>query len=188
MKLLACLATATLVGSSFAFFDDFDTENGGVSQMNYTGFANWTVSDGTVDLIADGFAGLSGSGMFVDLDGSSADAGKMTSISILVTEGVLHTFSFDLSGNQRGGANDIVNAKVSGYVDMTIEKAPFSGWTNHFQTFTPTSTGFVTISFENGGGDNEGALLDNVSLNPVPEPATLAVLGLGLVAMRRRRS
>lgn len=135
MKLFACVATAALAGSSFAFFDDFDTENGGTPQLNYTSFANWTVSDGSVELAANGFSGLSGSGMFVDLDGSTSNAGKMTSITILVTEGVLHTFSFDLSGNQRGGLDDVVNAKVSGYVDMTVTKAPFAGLVESFPNF-----------------------------------------------------
>ena len=37
------------------FSDNFDGENGGVGALNYAGFANFTVSNGSVDLIGNGF-------------------------------------------------------------------------------------------------------------------------------------
>ena len=62
------------------FSDDFDAENGGAGVLNYGGFANWTVSNGTVDLIGNGFIDLlPGHGLYVDMDGSTGDAGRITS-------------------------------------------------------------------------------------------------------------
>lgn len=57
-KRLATLVTATLfsitANAGVIFQDNFDSElTPGVSETNYDDFANWTVSDGTVDLIAD---------------------------------------------------------------------------------------------------------------------------------------
>ena len=47
--------------------------------LNYTGFANWTVYSGTVDLIGNGsYDFLPGDGLYVDLDGSTSDAGVLT--------------------------------------------------------------------------------------------------------------
>jgi len=44
---------------------------------------------------------------------------------------------------------------------------------------------YITLS---SGGDNPNSLMwDNISASPVPEPATMALLGLGAVALYRQR-
>ena len=84
-KIMLITMAVALVGPAIAapvFFDDFNAENGGVGQTNYTGFANWAVQDGTVDLIGNGFFDFfPGNGLYVDVDGSSGDAGKMITSS-----------------------------------------------------------------------------------------------------------
>ena len=55
--LFAVIAIGMWCGSAQAltiFEDNFDSENGGNYQLNYSGFANWDVTDGTVDLIGEG--------------------------------------------------------------------------------------------------------------------------------------
>jgi hypothetical protein len=59
-------------------------------------------------------------------------------------------------------------------------------------SFTPTATGSYGFSFYNHGGDNQGAILDQVTITAVPEPETYAMLLAGLAAVgfaaRRRRN
>jgi len=64
-------------------------------------------------------------------------------------------------------------------------------WQSYFGSFTATGP-TATLNFTNlTGGVNEGILLDAVSVQPVPEPATWAMMLLGFGAvgfqMRRRR-
>jgi len=202
--LLSVPAAATTV-----FFDNFDSEpgsgdgNSGQSELNYNGFANWTVSDGTVDLLfsSDFATGaeiecIGSAGKCIDLDGGVNDAGVMTSISILLGPG-LYDLSFELSGaassfgQSAAGVPNIVDFSVSGttLVGQTTRNQgdPYSSVGGQFTLLSPTS---VQIVIANQGGDNFGAMLDDVSLVLVPEPSAALLMGLGLIALgaRSRRS
>lgn len=204
LLLLATLLIAIRADAVPVFVDDFDAETGsgqgasGQSQTSYTGFVNWTVSDGTVDLVAHTDFGIDcfgGGGKCVDLDGATSDAGVLTSTVLNLAAG-LYTLSFQLSGTDAGfggAANNpnVVDISVGGFLveQVTVNKGdPFALYSFDFAVGAPAS---VSIVFANQGGDNFGAMLDEVRLELVPEPGTAALLALGLSALaasRRRQA
>jgi hypothetical protein len=170
--------------------DNFNSENGGAAQLNYSNFANWNVTAGSVDLIGNGsFDFYPGNGLYVDLDGSTGQAGMLTS-KLTFAPGT-YQLSFELGGSQRG---------VLDHVIVTLG--------NYSETFTLQSTDPLTLftrtvnlsaaaplSFTNVEPGNIGGILDNVTVTAtpaaaVPEPSTLALFALGggaLAGWRRWR-
>ncbi len=165
--------------------------------LNKPALAQFTISNGTVDIIGPGlFDYLPGNGNYVDLDGSSSAAGRMTSIALSLIAGFEYTFSFEIAGSQRGDTNTTlagIDADNDGTLDLvadTITLASNAPLSLKSYTFIPlVNYADARIVFDHEGGDNLGLFLDDVNLTFVPEPSAAAGL-FGLVACliaRRRR-
>jgi len=190
----AALLSFALTGANanVIFSDDFDSEAPNqTSVLNYAGFTNWTVTDGTVDLVANGEYSIycvGNTGKCVDLDGSTGNAGIFTSSLFNLAAGN-YVLSFDVSGNQRNQDNDSMVLTLGGFVSDSIQLAGNAPWQTVSYFFTVGTAGSNSISFNHSGGDNIGIMLDNVSVTDVNAPGALALLGLGLtgLAIRRRK-
>jgi len=185
-------------GPTLVFLDNLDLEHGGTGIKNYTGFENWGVSDGSVDLLGNGYHDFfPDHGLYVDLDGSTLDAGKLSLDNPFNLQPGTYVLTFELAGSQRryGSPLDTVMLQVNG--GSLLDKTYSVDWNIPFTTFTETfavtSMTHATLIFECAGGDNIGPLLDNVTLTlshtPAPGSIVLGGIGVGLVGwLRRRRS
>lgn len=199
----ACALLVGWTGLAYAvpiFYDNFDSENDGKGTSNYSSFSKW-YTDGYVDLKGggywDGTSNLDLSykdGLSVDLDGSKEEAGTMKSKDIKVVSGQTYYFSFLLAGNLRdqGDESLTVSVKNSSYSER-FTVASTKTWMTISRSVTISGDNDIAnIIFNHAGGDNYGALIDNVSFSaaPVPEPTTMLLFGTGiagLAAIRRRR-
>ena len=196
--LSALTATTSLAHAAITVFsDNFDSYT---PQLNWgTPLPNplpngWAVTNGSVDLIDSSGSYFTNpaplasnpTGNYIDLDGSTNKAGYLQNI-LNLSAGIQYTLSFDLAGSQRGSTEN-VNVTF-GNIIGSYSPTNLLQFTNHTLDFTPTVTGDYSIIFKNQGGDNIGALLDNVNVTAVPEPETYAMLlaGLGLMGFVARR-
>ncbi|MFM9853306.1 MAG: PEPxxWA-CTERM sorting domain-containing protein [Sphingomonadaceae bacterium] len=183
-------AQATIV-----FSDNFNTENGGATALNFRGFTNF-LSTGSrdVDLVATpnpfGITCAGGSGSCVDLDGSPGPGTLASRNSFAFNTGDVVRLSFLLGGSQRGrtdnwfsgfdfGANTLITSFGSNYfgTDTVSAGGTFSGFSvgtsvnspDPFSLrsifFTAGQAGSLTFNFGTDSADNVGPLLDNVSLD-----------------------
>jgi len=179
---------------------------------------NGSLYTGSVDLLGSGVfqnticVTAGGADQCVDLSGSTpAPSGaKLETVqSLSFVPGTTYNLSFDLAGSQRGDTNTVVVGITNGVLaPVTFTKltgdqfnprtvipftvsAPVSG-----QLYFDNSSN-INFTTTCGGGEFcgfDGALLDNVSIDSVPEPATGSLFGIGFIGAalfakaRRRRS
>jgi hypothetical protein len=190
----------------------------GFANFNVTGTGVDIVRTGDFGITCAG-----GSGSCVDLDGSPGPGGVITKNTFNFSPGELVTMTFQIAGNQRSGdansffagfegSGTLKDYSIGGFwgnadvlpgplpLGLVETETATTGGNQPFETYTLSFETLGSGSFQAFIGTNDpgnvGPLLDNFSLsiNPVPEPATWAmmVLGLGLVGgglrMSRRRS
>jgi hypothetical protein len=193
---LAAAFVAAPATAAILFQDNFDSDHVS-SVLDVASLNNWTISNGTVDYIRSGGFGITcfgGTGGCLDMDGSTNNAGRITSIATYnFLAGVTYTLEAQVSGNQRGGPTDSISL---GFFDTVAvadaASATYGGiasadpFAPRTIGFTPGSAGTYRLFIEGVGGDNVGVILDNVLLRDdrtaVPEPATLLLSGLALLA------
>ena len=174
------------------YFDDFNRIIS--SQLNIPP-SGWTTVFGTVDSIKSGdiygITCFGGSGGCVDLDGSTNQAGALvTSGTFNLAAGQTYQLSAQISGNQR---NAVANNLIFGFSDtfnvplstQTILGIPSNSlFTLYSVLFTPTTAVNAEVFFYDIlGTNNQGPILDDVSVTAVPLPAAAWLMLSGLAAL-----
>jgi hypothetical protein len=193
---IACFAFLGAVApgnASSLLTDNFDTENGGVGQLNYSNFANFTVSNaatgGAVDLIGNGFFDFyPGNGLYLDICGSSSACGVFTTKQIFGPGN--YKITLGLGGNARDSISDITDVSFGGnstaYQLSEFQQAT-EVWNVSLASASALSIGDAGLIASNIGNILFSAQIESISAVPVPAALPLFASGLGLIGFWSRR-
>lgn len=173
----ASALVAVPANAATLFSDNFDSL-GRSSSINAKGLEGWHTMGGSVDYVRQAnpwaVSCAGGSNGCIDLDGSTRNGGRFQrgEGSISFHAGQTYELSAWISGNQRGGAADNLLFGISSIqadlMTQTISNLDSnSGFQKYSLLFTAAFDFRGSIFFEDMGGDNVGALLDDVTLSTV---------------------
>jgi len=149
---------------------DFDAEHGGWPSLDWTAFEHWRVANGSVDLLGRGFLeAMPGSGLYVDLDGSLGNAGRLESGPIDLPAGG-YVLTLRLAGNQRHPHVDTMTVRLGDLVDDVVGLDWDAPWTDVQWVVLVREPVAATLVLDHDGDDGMGMLLDRVTIAPAGEP------------------
>jgi choice-of-anchor C domain-containing protein len=156
-----------------------------------TALTGWSIVGQGIDYIGTYWVAAEGS-RSVDL--SSTGAGGIQQLFDTIP-GVTYNVTFSLAGNPVGGpaiksVGVEIGATVTNFTfDTTGRSLTDMGWETRSLQFTATGTSTV-LGFVSNTLTAFGPAIDNVSVSAIPEPATWAMFGGGLlaVALSRRKT
>lgn len=208
-KILAIVAgvSAASIGSAQFVNGNFETGNlTGWTVTLTTGGANVVADAIQYDIDGPGALGTNFAGRFSTgrAVAGSVQEGLTLTQSMNLTAGTLYTFDFDWSAfrNAGVGANTeggVFSFIVNGTAIATQAAGSTSGAAPKFghitATFTPTATQAYSVgamitrpfTIPSPTAPNLFQAVDNFTVTAVPEPASMAALGLGIAAILRRR-
>ena len=192
---LSIPASAVVIGDWESGLDGWIDWSGAATTMAGGQSEGVTLGTGSLLVEQSGY----GQSLAIQLDAAQRAAFMASStfsidMSVAATEGItegytqIHTVSMNAAGP---GWTDVAT-------DTPINFYWWDGRPDETQTLEIdysafrdqiTSTGYIEIIFalNTGGGAPEQMYFDNAQLTGVPEPATLSLLGLGAIALLRRK-
>ncbi len=166
-----------------AGYDTFDTYadgpttwTGNNGKLNYTGFVNWDVASGTVDLIGNSFWDFyPGQGLYVDTAGTPGVGVLQSKTAFTFTSGHSYRLTLKLGGNTRiPGDTSVQATTVGGLFSTTFVSHTYDPLSDSVVNFTPGSTTTDKLSFAASTPfDYCGTILAEVTLEDLTASVTL---------------
>lgn len=165
-------------GVNYTAADDYQAVAAGGSEVT-----GWTVGATSVDMVKGGYAHLDNYG--IDLVGTPGPGSLTQTIAL----GGASDFDFSIMAASTGDSlNSVLNVTFGGSTQtINITSSTLSAYTLSFTGLSGTSSDLI-LSSDPTNNSNGNTFVDNASLvAAVPEPASMLALGLGAVALIKRR-